>query len=129
MYLADCAIRKHEPDVAVSLLDRAMLEAGDDVSTYPPIEVRLRATAVAAQGDLMSALELTQIGIATARDRHLEYDLALLLLLEDGFAHQIGTDFNEEIMLEVRAILARLEIRQEAIPERAASQRVAGVSG
>jgi class 3 adenylate cyclase/tetratricopeptide (TPR) repeat protein len=116
MYLADCAIRKGDPDGAIGMLDRALLDGGDEASAYTPIEMRLRSTALAARGERAAALEAARAGIVMARDRNLDYDLALLLLLEHELMHQMNGDIDPQSNVEAQTILDRLEIQLSVAP-------------
>jgi tetratricopeptide (TPR) repeat protein len=110
LFLADCAIRRGEPVEALSLLDHTMLEAGSEASAYVLIEMRLRGSALVAQGDFMAASEVTRKGLAGARDRRLDYDVAKFLMLKERIVSGLGGEIDPEERVEARSILERLEV-------------------
>jgi tetratricopeptide (TPR) repeat protein len=115
LYLADCAIRKGEPDAALALLDKGSKAAGDAAAIYAATEARLRATAVAAAGRRDDAIGYVDEGLAVARGRGLEYEVALLLLVEANLLAGGDPDRSEESSAEAAAIFERLEIRSSAM--------------
>jgi predicted ATPase len=113
LYLADCAIRKREPDAALVLLDRASLNADEGASIYAATEARLRATALAAVGRHDEAIDRLDEGLATARTRGLDYELALALFLKAELIEPDQPEVVAEYRAEAAAIFERLEIRSD----------------
>jgi tetratricopeptide (TPR) repeat protein len=111
LYLADCALRRSDHDAALALLDKASIEAGDEASIYAPTEARLRASALAASGRQVEANEYTDEGLAAARSRNLEYEVALLLFLKADLSERDRPDLATRCRSEAAEIFERLEIR------------------
>lgn len=79
IYLADCTIRGGGFEGALSELDRAMTDAGEQAAMFDLASTRLRGVALAGSGRLEEALEVLEGGLASARQRGQRYDEALLL--------------------------------------------------
>jgi len=111
LYLADCLVQRGEPARALSLLDDAGEEAGDEASIFLPTEARVRAAAMMQLGRRDQAEGLVTDGLAAARQRGLKYDAALHLELQarirDGQDPSSATDARNE----AREICDRLGVR------------------
>jgi tetratricopeptide (TPR) repeat protein len=115
LYLADCAIRNGEPEKALALLDKGSEAAGDAAAIYAATEARLRATALAAAGRRDDAIGYVAEGLAVARGRGLEFEVALLLFVKADLLADNEPDRSEESRAEATAIFQRLEIRSGAV--------------
>jgi predicted negative regulator of RcsB-dependent stress response len=115
LYLADCAIRKGEPDAALALLDSGSREAGDEASIYAATEARLRAAALAAADREDEAVAHLEEGLNVARGRSLDYEVALLLFLEADLTESSQPDRAARSRAEGAEIFERLEIRSDLL--------------
>jgi class 3 adenylate cyclase len=108
LYLAECLVAKQHADDALALLDEAAESSGDEASIYIATEARVRAGALMALGRTGDAKEEVDRGLAEARDRGLDYEIALLLLID---ARLDETGLGDDSLEQASAILDRLGIR------------------
>jgi tetratricopeptide (TPR) repeat protein len=95
LYLADCAIRKGEPEAALALLDKASEQAGD--------------------GRHDEALGFVDEGLVFARGRDLEYEVALLLFVKGDVLAADQPDRSEACRAGATSIFDRLEIQSDVL--------------
>ena len=88
IHLADCLVRGGRADEALSMIEHRAEVTSADVSIFEAARALVEARALAASDDAARAGERIIHGIAAARRRELEYDLARLLLLAD----EMGVD-------------------------------------
>jgi tetratricopeptide (TPR) repeat protein len=115
LYLADCHVRRGQPQKAIDLLDGALIEAGDEALNYMPTEARLRGSALTTLGHDDDARQSIDRGLSEAREVNFEYEVAQLLLLKAEMAARRGTDEAEEWRKVATEILVRLGVRSEVI--------------
>jgi tetratricopeptide (TPR) repeat protein len=111
LHLAECLIAKDEPGAALELLDDASASVGDEASIYAPTEARVRVLALIALGRLDEAVDRMRLGLAEARNRGLDYEIALLLQLDAELASRDEPNRVEGLLAESRDILRGLGVR------------------
>lgn len=109
LYLAECLVVRGQPAEAVALLDEATAAAGEEASIYFPTESRIRATALLSLDRHEAARDQAERGLATARDRGLDYDTALLLEI---MAEEGSSESTSELLSEAAQIFERLGARR-----------------
>lgn len=82
LYLAECIYLKGDPAAAMELLDEASRDNPDEASIYFATEARVRASALGALTRRAEAIDMLDRGLEEARQRGLDYDLALLLEID-----------------------------------------------
>jgi tetratricopeptide (TPR) repeat protein len=125
IYLAECSIVVGDPRDALQILDAARVQVGDDAAIYAPTEARARARALAALDRRSEAFQEVGRGLEAARGRGMEYEVALLLLLEADLSPGGNENSREKSIAEATEILDRLGVRRPAI----ADGSNAGISG
>jgi tetratricopeptide (TPR) repeat protein len=78
-YLADCMIRKGEYEEALTALDRAISDAGEQAGMFTLTHIRFRGAALAGSDRIDEALELLLEGLDVAREQGQRYEEALIL--------------------------------------------------
>ena len=112
---AELLLLECRSDEVLALSDdiRSRLEEEDGVHVLTPILERLRGYALAQRGDLNGAWEAFQLGVAAARDRGADHEVALSLQGLARVALRRGSDATP-MQVESGEILARLGI--DAVP-------------
>lgn len=111
IYLAQCRIDCGDPRDAMQILDAARVQVGDEAAIYAPTEARARAKALAALDRRSEAVQEVGRGLNAARARGMEYEVALLLLLEAD----LSSGSNEKSIAEATETLDRLGVRRPAV--------------
>ena len=109
-YLADLLVRSGEPSQALQLLDEAKLDAGEEAAIFAPTADRVRGLAIASMGRTAEAVEVVADALESARGRHLDYEVAMLLLCEAELLEVDDPVASERLRTEGRDIVARLGI-------------------
>jgi class 3 adenylate cyclase/tetratricopeptide (TPR) repeat protein len=112
-YLADCLIRRGDPDEALALLTQAWRDAGDDASIFRPTEARLRGSALAATGRTDDAIVSIDYGLKSAREQNIEYEVAQLLVVRADVIDADQTELANECRAEAEEIFSRLGVRSD----------------
>jgi len=109
--LADCSIRRGQPETAIVILDQAARSAGDEASIYAPTDARLRAVANEAEGRRSKALRYVNEGLGIARDSNSEYEVALLLAVRGRLSKPDEPSLSAQDEAEAAEIFERLDVR------------------
>ena len=125
IYLAECSIVVGDPRDALQILDAARVQVGDEAAIYAPTEARARARALAAMDRRSEAFQEVGRGLEAARGRGMDYEIALLLLLEADLSPGGDENTREKSIAEATEILDRLGVCRPAIADRSN----AGISG
>ena len=88
VHLARCRVEQGRGQEALAVLAGAEQAAGSEAALLAASVELVRAEALARTGDVEGAGRQRAIGIAAARSMHLQYELGLLLVLEDAPAAQ-----------------------------------------
>jgi len=109
--LADLKARSGEAHAALELLDNAELEGKEEASIFAPTANRVRALALAKMGQLPEAIRTANAGLETARARHLDYEVAMLLLCKAELLDKEDPDEAARLRGAGNGIIERLDIR------------------
>jgi tetratricopeptide (TPR) repeat protein len=109
LYLAEALIAAGDEDEALLLLDGVVAKNADESSIYLPTAARIRASALFALGREGEAATEIRLGLDVARKRGLDYEVALLLVLQDRVSKSSDS---AEALLEASKTLNRLGVRQ-----------------
>jgi class 3 adenylate cyclase/tetratricopeptide (TPR) repeat protein len=110
IHLAECLVRSGRADEALALIEMRATTTTEDVSILEASRALVEAHAYATLGVIDRAAERIVTGVAAARRRELEFDLARLLLLADEMgvdAEPVGSARPRE---EAEQILCRLGV-------------------
>jgi tetratricopeptide (TPR) repeat protein len=110
LYLAECLCLRGDPDAAMALLDEASRDNPDEASIYFSTEARVRASALVALMRRPEALDILDRGLKEARQRGLDYDLALLLEVDAGLHAGDDPERAAEYRSEALTIFERLGV-------------------
>jgi class 3 adenylate cyclase/tetratricopeptide (TPR) repeat protein len=117
LYLAECLYLKGDPAAAVVLLDEASRDNPDQVSIYFATEARVRASALVALSRRADALDIVDRGMEEARQRGLDYDLALLLEIDANLHADDDPDQAAVFRSESLTIFERLDVVTNLVGE------------
>lgn len=109
--LAELKARAGEADVAVELLDEAAAASHEEASIYAPTADRVRALALALKGRVKEAVDVADGALETARERSLDYEVAMLLICKADLLEAERPDLTIDLRREGAAIIERLDIR------------------
>lgn len=109
--LADLKARSGEAHAALELLDNAELEGKEEASIFAPTANRVRALALAKMGQLPEAIRTANAGLETARARHLDYEVAMLLLCKADLLDNEDPHEAARLRSAGSGIIERLDIR------------------
>jgi tetratricopeptide (TPR) repeat protein len=110
LYLAECLCLRGDPAAAMALLDEASGDNPDEASIYFATEARVRASALGALSRRTEALDVVERGMEEARQRGLDYDLALLLEIDANLRGDGETEKASEHRSEALTIFERLGV-------------------
>lgn len=113
MVLAEQQVAQCSPAAALSILDEALAAAKGEAGVLLPRWQLVRAQALRQQGERTAALAAVEAGLLAAREMHLPYDEALLMLLSAEL--RPGVDAAEQVE-RARQILDRLGAAGEHAP-------------
>jgi tetratricopeptide (TPR) repeat protein len=105
IHLAACHVATGDHALALEVISGAEAAAGDEAAVYASWAELVRSRALAGMGDADGARERRAIGIAEARRSELQYELGLLLVMED----------DEAAREEGRALLTALDVGLVAV--------------
>jgi class 3 adenylate cyclase/tetratricopeptide (TPR) repeat protein len=88
VYLAQCRLIEGRAEDALEILASAEKAAGSDAAIFAASVALVRAEALTQRGDVDGARRERAAGISVAQRMRLQYELGLLLLLEDDRASQ-----------------------------------------
>jgi len=108
---ADLKIRTGEAEAAVEILDRAASESGEAASIYAPAADRVRALALDLMGRTAEAVDIADSALETAQGRHLDYEVAMLLLCKADLLKADDPGATDRLRREGREIIEHLDIR------------------
>jgi class 3 adenylate cyclase/tetratricopeptide (TPR) repeat protein len=113
--LADLKARTGEAEAALELLRDAELHAKEEASIFAPTADRVRAVALASLGRTTEAVSTAAAALDTARARHLDYEVAMLLLCKAALLESEDPDAAAPLRAEGNDIIERLDIRPQAL--------------
>jgi predicted ATPase/class 3 adenylate cyclase len=109
--LAELKARTGDADASIELLDSAAEESGEDASIYAPTADRVRALALALKGNTTDAVEVADAALETARERNLDYEVAMLLMCKADLLESADPNMTDSLRVEGKSIIDRLDIR------------------
>jgi hypothetical protein len=95
----------------LELLENAELEGKEQASIFAPTADRVRALALAKVGRLPEAIRTVNDGLEIARARHLDYELAMLLLCKADLLDNEDPDEAMRLRAAGNGTIQRLDIR------------------
>jgi tetratricopeptide (TPR) repeat protein len=109
--LADLKARIGDAEAALELLKNAELGAKEEASIFAPTADRVRALAMASVGRVSEAVRIAGAALETARARHLDYEVAMLLLCKADLLEDADPEAASQLRTEGNSIIDRLDIR------------------
>lgn len=109
--LADLKARSGEAESALELLENAELEGKEQASIFAPTADRVRALALARIGRLPEAIRTVDAGLEIARARHLDYEVAMLLLCKADLLDNEDPDEAMRLRAAGNDTIEQLDIR------------------
>ena len=110
LHLAECVCRAGRPADALEILADIVGSTRDDVSIFDAALARIVAMALLALDRPSEAASELERGIAFARSRHLEYELALMLGLVEEVSVPVETGSDEPPAAESVRLLEKLGV-------------------
>ena len=108
VYLSDCRRRLGDPASALELLAEAETEAGEEAEMLAPQVSRVRALALLDLGSGDAALATLAVGVQTARDQKLGYELTLLLEARARVLGALGRQLDADEIRQIGEISGSL---------------------
>jgi class 3 adenylate cyclase/tetratricopeptide (TPR) repeat protein len=109
--LADVKARNGDSDGALGMLEEAELDAREEASIFAPTANRVRALALASAGRVHEAVRVAGAALENARARHLDYEVAMLLLCKADLLDSEDPGEAFPLREEGNRIIERLDIR------------------
>jgi len=110
IHLGDCLVAQGRPDEALAEMEAAAAATNDDVSMFEAAAACVRARALEALGRRDEAAGEISRGVAAARSRELEFDLARLLDLAASLDLDAAATGSSEPAVEARRLFDRLGV-------------------
>jgi ATP/maltotriose-dependent transcriptional regulator MalT len=114
VYLADCRRRRGDAAAALQLLGDAEARAGDEAEMLAAQVARVRSIALLESGFADDALATLAVGIDTAREQGLDYELTLLLTTRAEVLDALGREGDAADLRQIAEISRSLGIRSGA---------------